>query len=221
MRRLWHNPSMKSIERKRYFEPLTATTALALMTALGGTAGVGYGISSLFGKKKKAQQDDPLAGIRQQLMDLSSGVPALVARRKEAIKNMFADYQKTGMENIQENVHAERGFGKTSLESSMTTDFMDKLAKSQAEEELNADFQGLQTQGNLLRLAGGMGVTAPTAEEPSFMSQILGMGSQLAFQQAGMSGLEELFNPKVLPTDDLTYENFTGDLLRRPGSKYS
>src|SRR3990167_10254488 len=110
-RKLWHYNSQK-IERKRYFEPFTTATALAALAAAGGTAGVGAGIYSLFGKKKK-QTDDPLAGIRQQLMALSGQVPGLVARQKELTAQRIGEAKEEGTRDIGENVYGERGFGRT------------------------------------------------------------------------------------------------------------
>ncbi len=183
-RRLWHNNTTK-VEKKRYFEPISMTAALAGLTATAGTAGVGAGIWSLFGGKKKQSRDvpDPLAGIRQQLQALAGQVPGLVEKQKANIRDIYSGYKTEGEQGIGENVYAERGLGRTSIYDRLKTELYDKLAKSQAEAELNAELGGISTQANILSGTAGMYPTqTELPEEPSKIAPILGAGTSLLAQ---------------------------------------
>lgn len=149
-----------------------------------GAIGIG---SSLFGKKK--QVDDPLAGIRQQLLNLSGQVPGMVARQKELTASNIAEARKEGTESIGEDVYASRGLGRTSIYDRLRTELIDKLAKTQAEADLQAEMGGLSLQGNLLNQAAGVNVPA---EQPSMMSTLLGAGAEFAGQQFGLNRLEDI-----------------------------
>ena len=209
-RRLWHYNSYK-VERKRYFEPLTTTTALALMAAIGGTAGVGAGIGSMFGKKKQDRNvPDPLAGLRTQLQALAGQIPAQVAKQKEINAARMARYKTEGQQGIAENIRAERGFGNTSLQDRLNMELMDKLTKSQAEADLNADIWGTKTQADILSGTASMypGQTE-LEQEPDWAANLLGVGANMAVsnwmqdqQFNRLKGLfskdEQLFSPYQL-----------------------
>ena len=112
----------------------------ALPYALTGLGIEGAGAYSLFGNKKSSQ-DDPLAGIRQQLLALSGQVPEMVSRQKELIGERFKEAEQKGVESIGEDVYATRGFGKgTTIYDRLKTELIDKLARSRAEAELQAEF---------------------------------------------------------------------------------
>ncbi|MBM3701732.1 MAG: hypothetical protein FJW63_01865 [Actinobacteria bacterium] len=156
--------------------PLPVWAIPAAMTAV--SAGM-----SLFGRKKKQDVSDPLAGIRGQLQALAGQVPALVARQKELIGQRFAEAKREGIQDIGEDVYAGRGLGRTSIYDRLRTELVDKLAKSQAEAELSAEFGGLQQQASILGGTAGMYPTAQPAEEgPSTLSKILGAGTSLLAQ---------------------------------------
>lgn len=168
---------------------------LPALTALTGTAGVVGGIASLFGGKKKTQDvADPLAGIRAQLQSLAAGVPALVARQKQQIGERYGEARAEGVRDIGESVSGERGLGRTSIYDRLKTELTDKLARSQAEAELNAEFGGLTTQANILGGTAGMYPQAQE-EEQSFLSKIVGPLAQLGTSYLGNQQLASLFKP--------------------------
>lgn len=108
-----------------------------------------------FGKKKQ-DTFDPLAGVRSQLQALSSQIPGLVSKQKESIGKTYESAKKEGLINVAEDVHANRGLGRTTLEDRLRTDLLDKLAQSQSREELAADQWGLQGQMGALSSMAGM-----------------------------------------------------------------
>src|SRR3990167_6407225 len=179
-KKLWYYNSNR-IERKRYQWQIPA----AMMA-------VGVG-ASLFGKKKKKSQEDPLAPIRQQLMALSGQVPEMVARQKRLLGERYGTLREEGVRDIGENVYAERGLGRTSIYDRLRTELIDKLARSQAESELQTEMGGLELQSGILGRAGGL-VTSeqPEVEEPSLTSKLLGAGASLIGQEYGMGRLEDI-----------------------------
>jgi len=200
-RRLWHFNTTK-VETKRYFEPLTTTTALALMAAIGGTAGVGAGIGSLFGGKKQDRNvPDPLAGLRQQLQALAGQVPAQVAKQKEINAARAAQYKTEGQQGIAENIRGERGFGASSLESRLNAELLDKLSKSQSEADLSAENWGIGEQGRLLMGMGGMYPQQTELEqEPNWAANLLGVGANLATQNWMQENQWKNFAKYLYPT---------------------
>jgi len=157
---------------------------------VGGPIGAGVGTiigavggGLMSGKKKSQDQADPLAGIRAQLQSIAAGIPALVEKQKANIRDIYAGYKTEGTQGIGENVYAERGLGNTSIYDRLKAELYDKLAKSQAEAELNAEMSGLSTQANILSGTASMYNTTPPPEEgPSVTSQILGQGANLLTQ---------------------------------------
>ena len=182
-RKLWHT-TPQLIDRRRYFEPITATTALALLTAAGGTAGVGYGIGSMFGGKKKDRNvPDPLAGLRKRLEGLADDVTGQVAKQKEINAARALEARTTGTQNIGENIRGECGFSNTSLQDRLNAELYDKLFKSQSEADLAADIWGTGQQASILGGTAGMyPKEMELPEEENWGANLLGAGSQMAMQ---------------------------------------
>lgn len=187
--------------------PLAIYPMIGAGMALGG-AGAFTNWFGLGGKKQS--QNDPLAGLRASLQAISSRqealagqVPGLVAKQKELLGQRFGEAKTEGIRDIGENVYAERGFGKTSIYDRLRTELIDKLAKSQAEAELEAEFGGLKLQGDILGQAGTMlGSTSgmyPAEEGPSFMSKLLGAGAGLVGQEMGYNRLKDIISPEITP----------------------
>jgi len=154
------------------------------------TTAIGFG-ASLFGGKKK--QDDPLAGIRQQLMSIASGIPSQVSAMKEQIGKEYGAARTEGTKGIQEDIHATRGLGKTTLEDRLQTELLDQLARGQASAELGAERWG--TGAQISALQGAAGVPFPE-EQAGWQEQLLGLGGQMFGQQLGYNGLEGLMKPQ-------------------------
>jgi hypothetical protein len=201
-----------------------------ITAGIGGM--IGSSLGSLFDKKKG--KEDPLAGLRSQLqaisnrqMALAERVPGLVAEQKRLIGERFGEERTKGIESIGERVYAEGGMGRTSIFDRLRTELVDRLARSQAEAELAADYQGLQTQGSILgQAANVLGSTSGmyTPEEPSTLSKILGWGANLVGQQLGLQGLKDIINPKATPSyatggrSFFTPETWSDILASRKGS---
>jgi len=140
-------------------------------------------IGSLFGGKKKSQDvPDPLAGLRAQLQGLAAQVPGQVAKQKELTAARMATAKTEGMQGINENIRGERGFGNTSLQDRLNNELIDKLTKSQAEANLASDIWGTQQQASILGSTAGMYPGAAPAEQPSWQSQLMGAGTNMAVQ---------------------------------------
>ena len=182
------------------------------MAAIGGMIGGGIGSSVTGGGLSKGKTpEDPLAPIRQQLMGLATRSQELAARsremvtrQKELIGQRIGEAERKGTESIGEGVYGERGFGRTSIYDRLKTELIDKLAKTQAESELQAEMGGLQAEMGGLDYEKGiystlMGYPSP-AEEPSLLSKGLGYGAEILGQQYGLSRLENLFGGKTTPT---------------------
>jgi hypothetical protein len=203
---------------------LSMIPALAAGGATGAAAG---GLAGFFGGKKKSQEvNDPLAGIRNQLLSLSGQIPGLVDRQKALIKEIYGQYTKEGKQGIQESIHATRGLGPTSLESNLETDLMEKLARGQAGEELAADRWGLGAEQSLLSGAAGIPFPATPEEQPDWTSQLLGLGGQYAGQQLANKGTLDMYKELLNPSQDfanrlketksaLTYEPDYSSFYRR------
>jgi len=165
---------------------IASSAALAGLAALGGTAAVGGGIAGAFGafggKKKSQDVPDPLAGLRAQLQGLAAQVPGQVAAQKAQTATRMADYKKEGLEGINENIRGERGFGNTSLQDRLNTELYGKLSKVQAEADLASDIWGTQQQASILGSTAGMYPGAAPAEQPSWQSQLMGAGTNMAVQ---------------------------------------
>ena len=216
-----------------YAEPVTATIlglqALPALTAAAGTAGVGAGLFSMFGKKKKSQdQADPLASLRAQLQGLAGQVPAQVAKQKELTAARIAEARRTGTQGIAENIRAERGFGNTSLQDRLNTELYDKLFKSQQEADLASDIWGTKTQADILSGTASMYPGAPPEEEPSWMTNLLGAGAGMAvqnwMQENQWKNLAKYFGGGTggtTPTIDTGgYPDFSGLMQPATSSKY-
>ena len=194
-RRLWHT-TPKEVKRKRgYYDPnylmAGATGGAGIGAMLGGPPGaavglamgaIGGGIAGFFGKKPKRDVADPLAGLRAQLQALAGQVPAQVAKQKELAAARYAQARTEGIQGIRENVRAERGFGASSIEDRLRSELIDKLTKSQAESELASDIWGTKTQADILSGTASMYPGAPEEEQPSWQSNLLGAGANLAVQ---------------------------------------
>ena len=154
-------------------------------------------IGSLFGGKKKDQNvPDPLAGLRTQLQGLASQqqalagqVPGQVAAKKALTAANMATARTEGMQGINENIRAERGFGNTSLQDRLNTELYDKLFRAQNAADLQADIWGTQQQssilGNAANILSGTSSMYPGAapnEGPSWQSQLMGAGTNMAVQ---------------------------------------
>ena len=146
-----------------------------------GMMGLGA-IGGLFRSKKKRDVQDPLAGLRQQLQSLASGIPAQVAKQKELTASRVGEARRTGLQDIGENIRAERGFGNTSLQDRLNFELIDKLTKSQSEADLASDIWGTKQQADILSGTASMYPGAPPEEEPSWMTNLLGIGTNLAVQ---------------------------------------
>jgi hypothetical protein len=162
-----------------------------IVPGLGAVGGAGIGaLSGLFGHGKKSYNsgDDPLAGIRQQLQDLANQVPGMTAANAEAIKNQYAQAQKTGLQNIRESLYADRGLGATSIEPQYNLDYLTNLTNSEQSALAQNEQRGLQEQANILGGAGQLaGQEQP--DQPSILSQILGMGAQVGGNLLGQNWL--------------------------------
>lgn len=171
-RRLWYT-SPNQTNNRVFFDPIT-------IAALGlGAIGLG---SSLFGKKKSQDVPDPLAGLRAQLQGLAGQIPGQVAKQKEITAQRVAEAKTTGAQGIAENIRAERGFGNTSLQDRLNTELADKLFKSQQEADLAAENWGIGQQASILQGTASMYPGAAPEEAPSWQSQLLGAGTNLAVQ---------------------------------------
>ena len=173
--------------------PLATGAGSAAVSALGlgGLAGMGW----LFGRGKKKEQYDPLAEIRNKLMGLADEIPGLVAKRKERIGELFGEAKRTGMEGIEENIHAERGFGRTSIEDRLKTELIKKLAGGQAEAELGAEEWGLASRANILSGMSGL-MPEPVEEKPSLLEGLFELGGEYLGQEFGYRRLEDILNPQ-------------------------
>ena len=178
-------------------EILTASAMAALPYALAGLGMGGLGAWSIFGGgEKKKTLEDPLAGIRAQLQSLSGEIPGMVEKRKELLRQQFGATREQGLEDIGEEYQAGRGFAPmSSMERGARGDWMDKIARSLASEELGAEEWGVGQQRATLSAA--MGAPGQYVEEPpSFGEQLLGTYGQMAGQSLGMIQLKDLFGDK-------------------------
>lgn len=168
-----------------FAEPLTATTALALLTAIGGTAGVGYGVGEMFGAwgKHKRDVNDPLSGIRAQLQALAS-----TGLNLEEMQNMIrkrTQQRKTeGMGDIAEEVYASRQVP-GSIHTKLVTDFLDKLATGEEESLLNAEIMDKKFRMGSLQTAMGY---PPPEEEPTAFEQMLPIAGSIGGQYLAKQG---------------------------------
>ena len=180
-RKLWHYNTTK-VERKRHFEPITASVALAGLTAAAGTAGVGAGIFGMFNKKKQNRNvADPLAGLRAQLQALAGRISGQVAKQKEINAARTQQMKTEGQQGIAENIRAERGFGNTSLQDRLNTELMTKLTQGQSEADLAAENWGLGQEASILSGTSGMYPTEiELPQEPNWGANLLGAGAQMA-----------------------------------------
>lgn len=202
MGKLWYFAS-KVVERKRYQWQLP----LALFALSKGT--------SLFGDKKK-QRDvpDPLASLRSQLQALAGQVPAQVAKQKELTAGRIGEARRTGIENILENLRAERGFGASSLEPRLTAELQEKLTRAQSEADLASDIWGTGEQARMLAGTARMYPSQPEEEEeePSWATELLGFGSQMAvqnwMQEQQWKNFAKYFNPTT-PTSRKSQSKYT------------
>lgn len=159
---------------------------LALMGA-GGMLGGMFGGDG--GGKKK---EDPLAGIRGQLTALAGQVPGLVQAQQKLNKEAFDVARGEGRQGIQENVHAVRGLGASSIEDRLTNELLDKLARGQSQADLEAQKWGLSEQGRLLTGAARMG--GDQGEDTSWWDNLAGIGESLS----GIGDEEEIDLSKLL-----------------------
>ena len=235
-RRLWHYNSNK-IERKRYQDwgSIIGSIIGGGIGSFGGPgtmaigAGIGGGIGGMFGKKKKSK-DDPLADIRAQLqaigqrqLGLAGQVPGLVEKQKQQIRDIFGGYKKTGLEQIAENIHAERELGGTSIEPRLQQELFDKLAKGQAAAELEAEMGGIKLQSDIFgtgaNILGESGkFITPETTTPDWTTQLLGAGGQLLGQEFATQNLLKLFKPRY--TDISGQDWMEQGLKGRPGWSY-
>lgn len=150
----------------------------------GGTI---LGGLSLFGGGKKKEKEDPLAGIRNQLQGLASGVPELIEKRKELIRQLFAEKEAGGLEDIRETFRGERGFGASTLETREGGELRRLLGIGEAGAISEAEMGGLKLQSDIL---GGVAGLTPGAEpeEPSFGEELLGIGGEIAGREISRIG---------------------------------
>ena len=178
------------------------------------------GISSLFSKKKSQDVPDPLAGLRAQLQGLAGQVPGQVAKQKELTAARVAEARKTGMEGINENIRAERGFGNTSLQDRLNAELLDKLTKSQAEADLASDIWGTQQQANILGSTASMYPGVAEEEQPSWQSQLMGQGVNLAVQNYMDENKWKNIGKYLKPEDITSSDSYLNALTAKsnPGS---
>lgn len=177
-RRLWHYNTTK-VERKRGILPLAA-----LAPYIGTTALLGGGAALAFGRKKKSRDvADPLAGLRAQLQQLASGIPAQMQRQKEITAGRIGEVRTRGMQGIAENIRAERGFGSTSLQDRLNIELAEKLERAQAESDLASDIWGTRQQADILSGTADLYPQQTEIEEqPSWVTNLLGVGANMAVQ---------------------------------------
>jgi len=166
------------------FEPFTATTALAALTAAAGTAGVGYSIWDMFsGKKKKKDVEDPLASIRQELMALAhEGLPA--EELKQRTSERFGKARTSGLEDIKEEVYASRQMP-GSIHTRLVEDFLSSLSEKEESAYLDIDVANKEYQMKALLGALGAGYPEAPAEEPGLLESLLPAGAEIAGKQFG------------------------------------
>jgi len=172
---------------------LAGFTAGSVLGPIGSGVGtaVGAGLGGFFGGGGEATKDDPLAPIRQKLLQLAEGIPDLVSRQKELIGEKFGKARRTGLEDITENVRGERGFGASSIESRLRSELIEGLAGKQAESELEAELAGVGLQSQLLTGAGGIPIQ-DIPEEEDILGDIVETGGTIFGQELAGRRTEKL-----------------------------
>lgn len=178
-RRLWAKPSFTPIERKRYTWASIASIAVA---TIGGVTAAGAG-TNWFGmggggdEEQQAPVSDPMADIQARLQEIASGVAATGARRAESIRGTFGQAREKGLGRIQENIHAQRGFGETSLEPMYNTELLGDLATREESALSSNEVAMTNLEAGLLGKAGALGITDPGYYESMLSSANDGYGS--------------------------------------------
>ena len=175
-----------------------AVAGFATGSMIGGPIGAGVGTmvgaigGGLFGGGKKKQYD-PLAGIRSQLESLAKQAPEIAARGKKFTRE-YADKLKTeGLQQIGENIYAERGFGRTSLENELQRKLYSDVTDVVTQSDLNWDKWALGEQRSALTQAMGV----PVMEEgDTWGDQLLDVGSSMLGQHLGQLGKKEQVQDK-------------------------
>jgi len=158
------------------FEPITMTTALAALAAAGGTAGVGAGIASLFGKKKKPQQagfnyyESPhYQALKSLLMPIATGgIPEIGRLARQG-------FTQETLPQIRELYEAKKNLG--------TGATPEVYALGQAGRGLERDIAGqdYETRLRAMQLLSGLSPTTTfTEEEPPMWQNLLQFGAPIA-----------------------------------------
>jgi hypothetical protein len=217
-RRLWHRVD-NTVEIKRYFEPITATTALAALAAAGGTAGVGAGIASMFGLGKKKKTQDQFSyytspdyiKLRDSLYGITNtGIPGSEAWGKNY-------YQNELMPQIREQYETKRNpYG------GYLSDSQEYGNIAQAGRGVTSDIGKLNMQAKLdaykmlSGITGGATTTFEQGTDPNadFLSALTGLGGNLTGSYLG-GNMQSNALAKILSGMNDPYENFYN-----PGQSY-
>jgi hypothetical protein len=136
-----------------------------------------------------SSQSDPMADIQARLQEIASGVAATSARRAESIKGTFGQAREKGLGRIQENIHAQRGFGETSLEPMYNTELLGDLATREESALSSNEVAMANLEAGLLGKAGAMGIT-----DPGYYESMLSSGENGSEQDPFMAVLGNILS---------------------------
>ena len=187
---------------------------MAPLMAVGGAMFGGIA-GGFMGGGKKTAYEDPLAGIRQQLIQAAGGYAELGARQKAINAEMAKQMISEGNEDIMETARGERGFGANTIE----LDWKRNLLKSAYDAQTSADLSVDRNvhSGLISALQAAMG-NPPTA----VMDQGWSAGRQVgqAIQDTDWKGILKGLTPKKTATTDFNASNaFDEEFTRRTGSQ--
>lgn len=176
---------------------------------MGGA--IGAGVGSEFGGNPKSSKElsDPLAGIRQQLINAAGGYAELATKQKALNAAMFERMYKEGGEDIMETSRGTRGFGANTIELDWKRKLMEDLTSSLSESDLKADQWA--KGGELSALQAAMG-NPGTFQDSDDYTAGMELGSTGVLNKAGV-GLEDLFKSLKTKTTDSSGDG-TGDFAK-------
>lgn len=153
------------------------------------SAGVGLAGGLLSGKKQQAT--DPLASLRQHLQALAGQVPALVNQQKEQNAKSMERQRQLGYEGIGEDVYAQKGLGRTSIEGEKKGRLLTDLLSERDRADLAAEEWGIGQQSRILGSTAGMYPDAQEEETPWWetLGKTVGSAFDEGFGNKGVASL--------------------------------